>query len=151
MTVLSITMALALSMLGPLSLYVKDGARLRLDVTVNPVAARHGIETKALVMQAGEDLGKCGFRVDPGASDTVTVQVRGFEGRDGFAATVVVRARHQSVVNGSILTVEIYEDEKVVPGPAGEEAAKVKAHLSNQFAVLCGMAPRDPAAEGPAE
>ena len=137
MTTLSFALALALSASGPLSLYVRDGARLRFEIAVDPVSARHGIATKDIALQAEEDLGKCGFRVDPGAAGTVAVIVRGFEGRDGFAATVVVRARHHSVVNGSILNVDLYEDEKVVPGPAGEEAAKVKriSRTSSRFSV----------------
>ena len=142
MTALPIVMALALSASGPLSLYVKDGSRLRLEIDVDPISNRHGIAVAALAAQAEEALAACGFRVDPGASGTVAVTVRGNDGGEGFSATVVVRARHQSVVNGSVLSVYIYDDEATVAGPKGEEAARVKAHLSSQFQVLCGTKPR---------
>ncbi len=142
---LSILDALVLSTPGPLSLYVRDGAWVRLEVSVDPLSTRHGITTKAVAAQAEDALKGCGHPVDPGATSTILVLVRGAERKDEFVATVMVRARHQSVVNGSMLTVDLYEDEKTVPGPAGEEAAKVKAHLTRQLQILCGDAPLEPA------
>ena len=151
MTGLSILAALVLSTPGPLSLYVRDGAWVRLEVSVDPLSTRHGIATKAISVQAEEALKACGHPLDPGAASTILVVVRGAERNDEFVATVVVRARHQSVVNGSMLTVDLYEDEKAVPGPSGEEAAKVKAHLARQLQILCGDAQRDPASGDPAK
>ena len=40
-------------------------------IDVDPISNRHGIAVVALVAQAEEALGPCGFRVDPGASGTV--------------------------------------------------------------------------------
>jgi len=83
-------------------------------IDVDPISNRQGIAVVALVAQAEEALAPCGFRVDPGASGIVAVTMRGNDGGEGFSATVAVRARHQSVVNGSVLSVYIYDDEATV-------------------------------------